>query len=161
MEQGDEVVIARGDQPVARLVPARPRGEREEPVSSITTCQQNSSLIFPGSRSRPGRRGVTYLLDAHALLWALTDPASLGTQARRVMADADQPCRLGGHCVGDLHEAAARQAPQADAIVSTYARALDRLGASEPPITAAHAILARKARVGAPRPSTACSRPRP
>ncbi|GAA4400416.1 type II toxin-antitoxin system prevent-host-death family antitoxin [Ornithinibacter aureus] len=29
VEQGDEVVIARGDQPVARLVPARPRGERE------------------------------------------------------------------------------------------------------------------------------------
>ena len=29
VENGDEVVIARGDHPVARLVPVHPRGERE------------------------------------------------------------------------------------------------------------------------------------
>lgn len=86
---------------------------------------------------------MTYLLDTHSLLWALTDPASLGTQARRVMADADQRLVVSAATAWEIStKQRLGRLPQADAIVSTYARALDRLGASELPITAAHAILA-------------------
>lgn len=86
---------------------------------------------------------MRYLLDTHALLWALTDPASLGVEAARVIGDADQVLVASA---ASAWEIATMQRlgrlPHADAIVATYARHLRRLGAEPLPITDEHALLA-------------------
>jgi PIN domain nuclease of toxin-antitoxin system len=86
---------------------------------------------------------MSFLLDTHALLWALTDPTRLGAEARRVVAA--QSSRL-VVSAASAWEIATKQRlgklPQADALVGGYARHLDHLGASRLPITDEHALLA-------------------
>ncbi|HEX2704310.1 MAG TPA: type II toxin-antitoxin system VapC family toxin, partial [Candidatus Lustribacter sp.] len=86
---------------------------------------------------------MRYLLDTHTLLWALTDPASLGDGAAQVVRDADQTLVVSA---ASAWEIATKQRlgrlPHADAIVATYARHLRRLGAEPLPITDEHALLA-------------------
>lgn len=85
---------------------------------------------------------MTHLLDTHALLWALTDPARLGEQARmiianrktRLIASAASAWEIATkHRIGKL--------PQADALVGAYAKHLDRLGAIRLPMTEEHCLL--------------------
>ncbi len=85
---------------------------------------------------------MTHLLDTHALLWALTDPARLGEQARmiianrktRLIASAASAWEIATkHRIGKL--------PQADALVGAYAKHLDRLGATRLPMTEEHCLL--------------------
>ena len=90
-----------------------------------------------------GRRWVSYLLDTHALLWALTEPTALGGQATRIIADADQHLVVSAATAWEIStKQRLGRLPQADGIVSTYTRNLERLGASELPMTAEHALLA-------------------
>lgn len=90
-----------------------------------------------------GRRCVSYLLDTHALLWALTEPASLGAQANHIIADADQRLVVSAATAWEIStKQRLGRLPQADGIVSTYTRNIERLGASELQITAEHALLA-------------------
>ena len=85
---------------------------------------------------------MTYLLDTHTLLWALTAPSRLGAEAARVVADrrsqvvvsAASACEIATkHRIGKL--------PQADAVVGGYARHLDRLGVTRLPLTEDHCLL--------------------
>ena len=85
---------------------------------------------------------MTYLLDTHTLLWALTAPSRLGAAAGRVIADRRSPLVASAasaweiatkHRIGKL--------PQADAVIGGYARHLDRLGATRLPLTEEHCLL--------------------
>ena len=90
-----------------------------------------------------GRHAVTYLLDTHALLWALTAPDLLGARARAVIADLSSRLLVSA---ASGWEIATKQRigrlPQADALVGAYSRHLDRLGVERLPITDEHALLA-------------------
>ncbi|MCV7383820.1 type II toxin-antitoxin system VapC family toxin [Mycolicibacter longobardus] len=87
--------------------------------------------------------GVTHLLATHALLWALTDPARLGPNAREVLTDRSVPIFVSSVSAWEL---ATKQRlgklPQADAVLGAYSRHLDRLGATRLPMDEEHALLA-------------------
>lgn len=85
---------------------------------------------------------MTYLLDTHALLWALTDPSQLGPRAAKIVTDRTSRLVVSSasaweiatkHRLGKL--------PRADALIGGYARHLDRLGAVRLPMTEEHCLL--------------------
>lgn len=85
---------------------------------------------------------MTYLLDTHALLWALTAPSRLGAEASKVIADRRAQLFASAasaweiatkHRIGRL--------AQADAVIGGYARHLDRLGTARLPLTEEHCLL--------------------
>jgi PIN domain nuclease of toxin-antitoxin system len=86
---------------------------------------------------------VPYLLDTHALLWALAEPDRLGAQARSALQDPASSVYVSAvsaweiatkHRLGKL--------PQAEVLVSGFDRHRRRLGADELNITAEHSLLA-------------------
>lgn len=86
---------------------------------------------------------MTYLLDTHVTLWALTEPARLGQTARAVIEDRSSRLVVSAvsaweiatkHRLGKL--------PQADALLGAYGKHLDRLGVVRLPVTEDHALLA-------------------
>lgn len=86
---------------------------------------------------------MSYLLDTHALLWALTEPARLGQRAREVIADPESRLVVSAasaweiatkHRLGKL--------PQADVLLGAFSKHLDRLGVTRLPVTEDHALLA-------------------
>ncbi len=86
---------------------------------------------------------MTYLLDTHTLLWALTDPSRLGRDASGVVADRGSRLVVSAvsaweiatkHRLGKL--------AQADAVIGGYARHLDRLGVTRLPLAEDHCLLA-------------------
>jgi PIN domain nuclease of toxin-antitoxin system len=86
---------------------------------------------------------VRYLLDTHALLWVLTEPARLGTEAREIIAD--RASQLVVSAVSGWEIATKQRLgklPQADVLVGAYSRHLDRLGVERLPIAEDHALLA-------------------
>jgi len=84
-----------------------------------------------------------YLLDTHALLWALTDPERLGEKARRIITARSSALVVSA---ASAWEVSAKQRlgrlPQADALVGGYQRHLDRLGVARLSVTEEHALLA-------------------
>ncbi len=85
---------------------------------------------------------MTYLLDTHTVLWALTDPSRLGGEAAKVIANRRSRLVVSAasaweiatkHRIGKL--------PHADAVIGGYARHLDRLGATRLPLTEEHCLL--------------------
>jgi PIN domain nuclease of toxin-antitoxin system len=86
---------------------------------------------------------LTFLLDTHTLLWALTDPARLGDEARRVVSARASRLVVSA---ASAWEIATKQRlgrlPQADALVGAYPRHLDRLGVLRLPVSEEHALLA-------------------
>lgn len=86
---------------------------------------------------------MTYLLDTHVMLWALTEPARLGRKARKIIESPASRLMVSAasaweiamkHRLGKL--------PQADALLGAYSKHLDRLGAIRLPVTEDHALLA-------------------
>jgi len=86
---------------------------------------------------------LTYLLDTHVVLWALTDPTRLGRTARDVIENRSSRLTVSAvsaweittkHRLGKL--------PQADVLLGGYAKHLDRLGAIRLSVTEDHALLA-------------------
>jgi PIN domain nuclease of toxin-antitoxin system len=86
---------------------------------------------------------LSYLLDTHVTLWALTDPARLGRTARevienrssRLVVSAVSACEIATkHRLGKL--------PQADVLLGAYSKHLDRLGVIRLPVDEDHALLA-------------------
>ena len=84
-----------------------------------------------------------YLLDTHALLWALTEPDRLSAAALEVIGDAGPELFVSAasaweiatkHRLGKLG--------QADGLVAAYAKHLSRLGVDELAISGEHALLA-------------------
>ncbi len=86
---------------------------------------------------------MRYLLDTHTLLWALTDPASLGDRAAAVITDADQTLFTSAASAWEIAtKRRLGRLPHADAVVAGYAGHLRRLGAEPLPISDEHALLA-------------------
>ena len=86
---------------------------------------------------------MTYLLDTHVMLWALTEPTRLGRTARDVIENRSSRLVVSAvsaweittkHRLGKL--------PQADVLLGAYAKHLDRLGAIRLSVTEDHALLA-------------------
>ena len=86
---------------------------------------------------------MTYLLDTHVLLWALTDPARLGRTAREVIENRSSRLIVSAvsaweiatkHRLGRL--------PRADVLLGGYGKHLDRLGVIRLPVAEDHALLA-------------------
>lgn len=86
---------------------------------------------------------MTYLLDTHVVLWALTEPTRLGHQAREVIGDRSSRLVVSAasaweiatkHRLGKL--------PQADVLLGAYSKHLDRLGVVRLAVADDHALLA-------------------
>ena len=86
---------------------------------------------------------MTYLLDTHVMLWALTEPTRLGRTARDLIENRSTRLVVSAvsaweittkHRLGKL--------PQADVLLGAYAKHLDRLGAIRLSVTEDHALLA-------------------
>jgi len=86
---------------------------------------------------------LTYLLDTHVMLWALTDPKRLGGTAREVVENRSSRLIVSAvsaweiatkHRLGKL--------PQADVLLAGYSKHLDRLGVIRLPVAEDHALLA-------------------
>lgn len=88
---------------------------------------------------------MTYLLDTHTLLWALTEPARLGHDARAVLSNPSSSLTVSA---ASAWEIATKQRlgrlPQADVLIEAYPRHLQQLRAAQLPITDEHALLAGK-----------------
>ena len=86
---------------------------------------------------------MPWLLDTHALLWALTAPDRLGATARRLIEDPTTELLVSA---ASAWEVAAKhrlgKLPRADVLVRGYAAHLSRLGARSADVTAEHALLA-------------------
>lgn len=96
-----------------------------------------------GVSSAATTRPVVALLDTHALLWALTEPARLGEQAQSLMSDPGTGLLVSAGTAWELATKARRgKLPGAAAILPTYARQLGRLGARELAISSEHSLLA-------------------
>lgn len=87
--------------------------------------------------------GVTYLLDTHVVLWALTDPKRLGRTARAILTDRSSAIAVSAVSAWELSTThRLGKLPRADAILGAYSRHLTRLHAARLPITDEHALLA-------------------
>ncbi|WP_449281876.1 type II toxin-antitoxin system VapC family toxin [Leucobacter sp.] len=86
---------------------------------------------------------MKYLLDTHALLWALTDPVRLGPEARELIAARASPLVVSAVSAWEIAtKRRLGKLPQADVLVGAYSRHLDRLGAERMPVAEDHALLA-------------------
>ncbi len=86
---------------------------------------------------------MTYLLDTHVVLWALTDPARLGRKSREVIENRSSRLVVSAvsaweiatkHRLGKL--------PHADVLLAAYSKHLDRLGVIRLSVAEDHALLA-------------------
>ena len=86
---------------------------------------------------------MSYLLDTHVVLWALSEPARLGRKARKIIENPASHLMVSA---ASAWEIATKQRlgklPQADALLGAYSKHLDRLGVGRLPVTEEHALLA-------------------
>lgn len=83
-----------------------------------------------------------YLLDTHALLWALTDTDKLGAQAHQVIRDRSTTLLVSAASAWEVStKVRLGRLPGAEPLVSTWQRNLTRLGVQHLPITDEHALL--------------------
>lgn len=88
---------------------------------------------------------MTFLLDTHALLWALTDPSRLGHEARRIITARASRLIVSAASAWEIStKQRLGRLAHADALVGAYPRHLDRLGVLRLPVTEEHALLAGK-----------------
>ena len=68
---GEEIIIARGSKPVARLVPVGAVKGKRQPGSGRASLSsaQNFLSLFLTTNSRAGSRLLARTLDTHTLLW--------------------------------------------------------------------------------------------
>lgn len=84
---------------------------------------------------------LTFLLDTHAILWALTDPTRLGTRAREVLEDRSSGIVVSSASAWEIAtKNRIGKLPHADVITGGYATHLDRLGVTRLAISEAHAL---------------------
>ena len=92
-----------------------------------------------------GGRRVIYLLDTHAIVWALTDPARLGADAHAVIRDRSARLLASAASAWEISiKQRLGSLPGADALVEGYPRHLNTLGVERLPVSEEHALLAGK-----------------
>lgn len=83
------------------------------------------------------------LLDTHTVIWALTDPQRLGASAADVIRARDSVLLVSAASAWELAtKVRIGKLPAAGKIVDSYGEHLERLGATELPISRKHALLA-------------------
>ena len=86
---------------------------------------------------------MTFLLDTHALLWALTDPTRLGPRAHDVIVDRSTTLIASAASAWEIStKHRLGKLAQADGLVGGYTRHLDRLGVVRLAVTDEHALVA-------------------
>ena len=92
VENDERVIIARHGRPVAELVPARQKGafplgiaRENQLVPAGDACWQPLS----DKKLRTGLAAMKVLTDTHTLVWALSDPDQLSSNARQVLTQAE------------------------------------------------------------------------
>lgn len=86
---------------------------------------------------------MRYLLDTHALLWALTEPGRLGHEAREIIVARGSQLVVSAASAWEIStKRRLGKLPQADVLVGAYSRHLERLGADRLSVTEDHALLA-------------------
>lgn len=86
---------------------------------------------------------MTYLLDTHVILWALTEPARLGREARKVIENHSSRLMVSAVSAWEIAtKNRLGKLPQADVLLGAYPKHLDRLGVIRLPVAEDHALLA-------------------
>ena len=85
---------------------------------------------------------MTFLLDTHTLLWALTNPSQLGQASRAIIANPQSRLLVSAVSAWEISTKHRNgKLPQADALLGGYVKHLDRLGVIRLPITEDHSLL--------------------
>ena len=88
---------------------------------------------------------MIYLLDTHALVWALTDPTQLGAGAHAVIHDRSSRLLASAASAWEIStKQRLGKLPNSDGLVEGYMRHLKTLGVERLPISEEHALLAGK-----------------
>ena len=83
------------------------------------------------------------LLDTHALIWALSDPSRLGATAGPLIRSRSTELVVSAASAWEMAtKVRIGRMPSAARIVDSYGEHVDRLGASELPMSRRHALLA-------------------
>ena len=141
-ENGDELIVAWGGQPVVRIVPAT----GPKPVFRIGLAdgavQPRSKLLRGSVQGRGGALGLeAVLLDTHVWIWSLFRSSDLHTDAQRIIKAARTvyvpPCSF--QEIVRTHRSG--RWPEVSAIVGRLPRLLRAQGGTVAPYTAEMAVL--------------------
>lgn len=87
--------------------------------------------------------GMTVLIDTHALLWALMESDRLSKRAKTVIEDPANRLLVSSASAWEIAtKFRLGRLPEAESVVRGYPHHLARLGTTELPISAEHALLA-------------------
>jgi len=85
---------------------------------------------------------MSYLLDTHALLWALTDPSKLGAEARAEISSRNSTLFVSSASAGEIStKHRSGKLPQADVLLAGYTKHLNRLVVIRLPLTEEQSLL--------------------
>lgn len=83
------------------------------------------------------------VLDTHAFVWAIRSPQRLGARARSLIEDPSNDVLVSAASAWELAtKVRLGRFPEAQPVVDQYAAIVDRLGARDLPVSAAHALRA-------------------
>ena len=86
---------------------------------------------------------MTYLLDTHVMLWALSEPTRLGRKARKIIENPASRLVVSAASAWEIStKHRLGKLPEADALLGAYSKHLDRLEANRLPVSEEHALLA-------------------
>lgn len=86
---------------------------------------------------------MTYLLDTHVMLRALSEPTRLGRKARKIIENPASRLMVSAASAWEIStKHRLGKLPEADALLGAYSKHLDRLGANRLPVSEEHALLA-------------------
>lgn len=86
---------------------------------------------------------MTYLLDTHVMLRALSEPTRLGRKARKIIENPASRLVVSAASAWEIStKHRLGKLPEADALLGAYSKHLDRLGANRLPVSEEHALLA-------------------
>lgn len=90
-----------------------------------------------------GERRVSYLLDTHTIVWALTEPDRLGPSAREAILDRGNTLLASAASAWEIAtKYRLGKLPNAEGFIEGYSAFLDRLGLVRLPILEEHSLLA-------------------
>lgn len=90
-----------------------------------------------------GDLSAGFLLDTHALLWLMTEPAKLSDRVRPVLAERSSELHASSASAWEIAtKNRLGKLPQADALIGGYERHLRRASIRSMPISTEHALLA-------------------
>jgi len=89
---GEEVIIAKDNKPLLKLVPLQPRAAKHRKPGSVGGYDLDGSR-FRRDTSRPRRLLLMrLLLDTHAFLWWVNNSLKLSRRARQAIAQSENEC---------------------------------------------------------------------